>query len=220
MAGSRSGTDSSFLPRFRSAFPIFLLPWCHQIVKNVSSAKPLVLRRELPINLKYHRFVLWATNLLNPIPRKPVKSRPRRPRLWRPSPQQRLPNRLLRKRSSRGWHGAAALSGPILLSESVGICFNLRTQFSRRKKVVRRCVLVFDLDTLKSAGEFPNTGGRGVAVDPASHHGFSSSSPISMFDTRTLEVVKKIEVQGGPDGQRRGGGRGGPSFLDILVVGK
>src|ERR1700728_700192 len=46
-------------------------------------------------------------------------------------------------------------------------------------------ILAFDLDTLKPAGSITNAGGHGVAVDPKSHHGFSSSSPVCMFDTQT-----------------------------------
>ena len=62
-------------------------------------------------------------------------------------------------------------------------------------------VLVFDLDSLKSVGTIANTkGAHGAAVDPKSHHGFSSSSPVVMWDTRTLETIKNIEVQGNPDG--------------------
>src|ERR1041385_8129832 len=60
-------------------------------------------------------------------------------------------------------------------------------------------VLVFDLDTLKSAGAITNARARGVAVDPKSHHGFCSSSPVVMWDTKTLETLKTIEVQGRPD---------------------
>jgi DNA-binding beta-propeller fold protein YncE len=61
-------------------------------------------------------------------------------------------------------------------------------------------VLVFDLDTLKSVGSIPNARARGVAVDPTSHHGFSSSNPVVMWDTTTLATIKTIEVQGRPDG--------------------
>jgi DNA-binding beta-propeller fold protein YncE len=61
-------------------------------------------------------------------------------------------------------------------------------------------VLVFDLDTLKSAGSIPNARARGAAVDPKSHHGFCSSSPVVMWDSKTLETIKTIEVQGRPDG--------------------
>ena len=60
-------------------------------------------------------------------------------------------------------------------------------------------ILVFDLDPLKQAGSITNARARGVAVDPKSHHGFSSSSPVVMWDTRTLETIKTIEVKGRPD---------------------
>ena len=61
-------------------------------------------------------------------------------------------------------------------------------------------VLVFDLDTLKSVGAISNATARGVAVDPKSNHGFCSSSPVVMWDTKTLEPIKTIAVQGRPDG--------------------
>jgi DNA-binding beta-propeller fold protein YncE len=61
-------------------------------------------------------------------------------------------------------------------------------------------ILVFDLDTLKAVGAITNSGGHGVAVDPKSHHGFSSRNPLTMFDTTTLETIKTIQVEGGPDG--------------------
>jgi DNA-binding beta-propeller fold protein YncE len=61
-------------------------------------------------------------------------------------------------------------------------------------------ILVFDLDNFKSVGSITNARARGVAVDPKSHHGFSSSSPVIMWDTKTLETIKTIEVKGRPDG--------------------
>lgn len=61
-------------------------------------------------------------------------------------------------------------------------------------------ISVYDLDSLKLLGEIPDTNARGAAVDPKSGHGFVSSSPVTMFDTKTLAVIKKIDVQGGPDG--------------------
>ncbi|HMB96772.1 MAG TPA: hypothetical protein VKK61_12085 [Tepidisphaeraceae bacterium] len=62
-------------------------------------------------------------------------------------------------------------------------------------------ITVFDLDSLKSQGEIPNTNGvHGVAVDPKSNHGFSSSKPVVMWDTKTLTTIKTIDVQGNPDG--------------------
>jgi DNA-binding beta-propeller fold protein YncE len=59
---------------------------------------------------------------------------------------------------------------------------------------------VFDLDSHKYIGAITNVGGHGVAVDTASHHGFASGAKIGMFDTRTMEKIKDIEVTGRPDG--------------------
>jgi DNA-binding beta-propeller fold protein YncE len=61
-------------------------------------------------------------------------------------------------------------------------------------------VTVFNLDTLEPAGEIPNANARGVAVDPRSNHGFCSSKPVVMWDTKTLATIKTIDVQGNPDG--------------------
>ncbi|MEP7309371.1 MAG: hypothetical protein ABJA98_28030 [Acidobacteriota bacterium] len=61
-------------------------------------------------------------------------------------------------------------------------------------------ITVFNLDTLESVGEIPNTAARGVTVDPKSHHGFSTSSPVVMWDTQTLATIKTIDVKGNPDG--------------------
>jgi DNA-binding beta-propeller fold protein YncE len=61
-------------------------------------------------------------------------------------------------------------------------------------------VLVFDLGTLKPVASITNARARGVAVDPKSNHGFCSSSPVVMWDTKTLETIKTIPVEGGPDG--------------------
>lgn len=61
-------------------------------------------------------------------------------------------------------------------------------------------ITVYNLDTLAHIGDIPNTGGHGVAVDPKTHHGFSSSNPVTMFDTKTLKVIKTITTKGNPDG--------------------
>lgn len=61
-------------------------------------------------------------------------------------------------------------------------------------------VTVFDLDSLKSLGEIPNANARGAAVDPVAGHGFCSSKPVVMWDTKTLAPIKNIDVQGNPDG--------------------
>jgi DNA-binding beta-propeller fold protein YncE len=61
-------------------------------------------------------------------------------------------------------------------------------------------ITVFDLETLKPAGEIGNASAHGVAVDDKSNHGFGSSKPVVMFDAKSLATIKTIDVQGGPDG--------------------
>jgi DNA-binding beta-propeller fold protein YncE len=61
-------------------------------------------------------------------------------------------------------------------------------------------ITVFDLDTLAPAGEIPDIRANGAAVDAKSGHGFVSSKPVAMWDTKTLKLIKTIEVQGNPDG--------------------
>ena len=59
---------------------------------------------------------------------------------------------------------------------------------------------VFNLDTLEPAGAVADVRSGGVAVDPKSHHGFSTTKPITMWDSSTLKVIKTIDVDGRPDG--------------------
>ena len=61
---------------------------------------------------------------------------------------------------------------------------------------------IFDLDTLKPAGEIAGVGGNGTAVDPKLGHGFTSDHPkVSMFDIKTLTLIKSIDVGAArPDG--------------------
>ncbi|HEX4265613.1 MAG TPA: hypothetical protein VH597_14850 [Verrucomicrobiae bacterium] len=59
---------------------------------------------------------------------------------------------------------------------------------------------VFGLDDHKFIGTVTNIGGHGVAIDTATHHGFSSGPQIGMFDTETMQKIKSIEVKGRPDG--------------------
>ncbi len=61
---------------------------------------------------------------------------------------------------------------------------------------------IFNLDTLEPAGEIAGVGGQGTAVDPKSGHGFTSSRPISMFDTKTMKLIKTIDAAADarPDG--------------------
>jgi DNA-binding beta-propeller fold protein YncE len=67
-------------------------------------------------------------------------------------------------------------------------------------------ISVFNLENLDPVGEIltaPNSQGNGAAVDPKSGHGFTSSRPaITMFDTKTLKLIKSIPIDSGfgPDG--------------------
>jgi hypothetical protein len=61
-------------------------------------------------------------------------------------------------------------------------------------------ITVFNLDTLEPAGQIPGVNAHGVAVDPKSNHGFASSKPVVMWDSKTLATSKTIDVQGAPDG--------------------
>jgi DNA-binding beta-propeller fold protein YncE len=67
-------------------------------------------------------------------------------------------------------------------------------------------ITVFNLDNLAPLTEIltaPNSNGNGVAVDPKSGHGFSSSRPqINMFHTKSLQMLKSIPIDSGvgPDG--------------------
>jgi hypothetical protein len=59
---------------------------------------------------------------------------------------------------------------------------------------------VFDLNTLEPLGAIAHLAAGGATVDPKSHHGFSTTKPISMWDANTLAVIKTIDVDGRPDG--------------------
>jgi DNA-binding beta-propeller fold protein YncE len=61
---------------------------------------------------------------------------------------------------------------------------------------------IFNLDTLDPVGEITGVGGNGTAVDPKSGHGFTSDHPkVSMFDTKTMTLIKSIDGGAGrPDG--------------------
>ena len=61
-------------------------------------------------------------------------------------------------------------------------------------------ITVFDLDRLALVGEIPNANARGVAVDPTSLHGFGSSKPVTMWDSKSLALITTIAVDGRPDG--------------------
>jgi DNA-binding beta-propeller fold protein YncE len=74
-----------------------------------------------------------------------------------------------------------------------------RLYFARSGKTNPR-LLVFDLDSLKPVAELDGVNAHGAAVDAASHHGFASSKPITMFDSVTLKTLGTVAVDGNPDG--------------------
>jgi len=59
---------------------------------------------------------------------------------------------------------------------------------------------VFNLDTLSQAGDIPGVSAHGGAVDTSTGHGFATSKPVTMFDAKTFAILKKIDVEGNPDG--------------------
>ena len=61
-------------------------------------------------------------------------------------------------------------------------------------------LMVFNLDTLEPAGSIAGIKSGGAAVDPKSHHGFSTTKPITMWDSNTLQTIRTIDVDGRPDG--------------------
>src|SRR5437879_3382511 len=65
-------------------------------------------------------------------------------------------------------------------------------------------VEVLDADSGKAVGTIPETPGvHGAAIASAFKHGFTSNgreNKVSMFDSNTLAVIKKIDVGKGPDG--------------------
>jgi len=61
-------------------------------------------------------------------------------------------------------------------------------------------LLAFDLDSLKQTGELDGINAHGAVVDPANHHGFASSKPLTMFDSTNMTNLKSIAVDGNPDG--------------------
>ena len=73
-----------------------------------------------------------------------------------------------------------------------------RLYFARSGAMPR--VNVYNLDTLEPVGEIPTTNAHGAVIDPKSNHGFITSKPVLMFDSKTLMPIKTIDVQGNPDG--------------------
>jgi DNA-binding beta-propeller fold protein YncE len=59
---------------------------------------------------------------------------------------------------------------------------------------------VYSLDSFAQVGDMTGFSSHGAQVDPATGHGIATSKPLTMFDAKTFTVIKKIDVQGNPDG--------------------
>ena len=72
------------------------------------------------------------------------------------------------------------------------------TDSTPAREAVPGRVTVFDLETLKPLGEIMNGGGNGAVVDAKLSHGFASSHPtISMFDTKSMQMIRTIDTNEG-----------------------
>ena len=112
--------------------------------------------------------------------------------------------------ASLGWTQEASAEGPYKVLKTVKAggdggwdyvsadVEGRRLYFARTGPTPR--MMVYDLDTLEPVGEIPTGNAHGAAIDPKSGHGFITSKPLVMFDTKTLMALKTIDVQGNPDG--------------------
>lgn len=112
--------------------------------------------------------------------------------------------------ASMGWAQGASSAGPysVLKTAKVGgeggfdyISADVK---GRRLYIPRGGPMgqltVFNLDTLEPVGSIDGISAGGAAIDPKSHHGFSTTKPITMWDSSTLKTIKTISVDGRPDG--------------------
>ncbi|HLW77046.1 MAG TPA: hypothetical protein VKS01_08665, partial [Bryobacteraceae bacterium] len=81
-----------------------------------------------------------------------------------------------------------------IYADSAGRRLYIPRRGGQANSEVKTRLTIYNLDTLESVGEIDGVGGNGTAVDPKSGHGFTSSRPISMFDTKTMKLIKTIEV--------------------------
>lgn len=64
-------------------------------------------------------------------------------------------------------------------------------------------IQVLNADSGKVVGAIPAPGAHGVALAPEFHHGFTSNGKdksVTIFDTKTLAVIKTVKVESGTDG--------------------
>ena len=112
--------------------------------------------------------------------------------------------------ASLGWTQEASAEGPYKVLKTVKAggdggwdyvsadVEGRRLYFARTGPTPR--MMVYDLDTIEPVGEIATGNAHGAAIDPKSGHGFITSKPLVMFDTKTLMALKTIDVQGNPDG--------------------
>jgi hypothetical protein len=58
---------------------------------------------------------------------------------------------------------------------------------------------VYDLDTFAEVGKIDGISAHGATID-TKYHRFATSKPVTMFDSQSLAVIKKIDTGGNPDG--------------------
>ena len=63
-----------------------------------------------------------------------------------------------------------------------------RVYFARTGAMPR--IEVYNLDTLEAIGQIPSSNAHGAVVDPKSGHGFASSKPILMFDSKDRKSTR------------------------------
>jgi hypothetical protein len=59
---------------------------------------------------------------------------------------------------------------------------------------------VYDLDSLAEVGKIAGVSAHGATIDVQYQHGFATSKPVTMFDAKTLKIIKTIDTGGNPDG--------------------
>jgi hypothetical protein len=112
--------------------------------------------------------------------------------------------------ASTGWVQDAPTAGPYKVLKTVkvggegGFDYISADVEGRRLYIPRSGPMgqltVYNLDTLEPAGTIAKIAAGGAIVDHKSHHGFSTTKPITMWDSNTLQVIKTIDVDGRPDG--------------------
>ena len=101
-----------------------------------------------------------------------------------------------------GWdYIYADVAGRRLYIPRRGIAAAAATDAHPASSAVPSRLSIYNLDTLELISEIDGIGGNGAAVDPKSGHGFTSSRPVSMIDTKTMTLIKTIDVgTAQPDG--------------------